>query len=83
MHLEKFVRSRTGRWVMSILLGLGVASLFHRVCKGKHCYVERAPPADELEDGQVYKFDGKCYEMKRQAVSCDASKKTLAMTAQA
>lgn len=76
MHLENFVRSQTGRWIMSILLGLGVATLFQRVCKGRHCFVERAPPFSDLDD-QVYKFNGKCYEMKRNAVSCSAEKKTL------
>ena len=37
MYLSKFVSSDTGKYVMSILLGLGLSTLFRSVCKGKQC----------------------------------------------
>ncbi len=33
MHLEKFVHTDTGKIIMSVLLGFGLASLFRKVCK--------------------------------------------------
>ena len=33
MHLGKFVHTETGKYLMSILLGFGLASLFRTVCK--------------------------------------------------
>ena len=75
MYLEKFVNSSTGRTVMSIILGLGLATLFRSVCKGKRCQIMASPPMDEIVD-QTYRFDGKCYKMEKHAVKCD-KKKTI------
>jgi hypothetical protein len=75
MYLDKFVHSQTGKIVMSILLGIGLASLFRSVCKGKRCKVLAAPPIEEIEN-QIYKFDGKCYKIEKSAVKCD-NKKTI------
>jgi hypothetical protein len=76
MHLDKFVNSTTGRIIMSILLGIGLATLFRAVCKGKRCRIVAAPPMEELED-QTYKFDGKCYKMEKNPVKCDAKKQVV------
>ena len=76
MHLNKLVKSTTGKYIMSILLGIGLASLFRSVCKGKNCAVYRAPPLDEIED-KIYKFDGKCYKFERISSKCDSKKQIL------
>lgn len=76
MHLEKFVNSKPGRVMMSIILGIGLATFFRTVCQGKRCRTMAAPPLEEIED-QTYKFDGKCYKMEKSAVKCDASKQIL------
>ena len=59
MHLEKFVHTSTGKTIMSVLLGFGLASLFRRVCKGKDCLKFHAPPLEKIED-KIYKNNGKC-----------------------
>jgi hypothetical protein len=76
MHLERFVHSSTGRIIMSILLGIGLATLFRSVCKGKNCRIVAAPPIEELDD-QIYKFDEKCYKLERNAIECDKSRQTV------
>jgi hypothetical protein len=76
MHLDKFINSQQGKYLMSILLGLGLASLFRSVCKGSKCNVIKAPPMEEI-DGKIYKFDGKCYEIKTNPITCDSKRKTL------
>jgi hypothetical protein len=76
MHLERFVHSSTGRIIMSILLGIGLATLFRTVCKGKKCRIVTAPPIEELDD-QIYKFDEKCYKLERNAIECDKSRQTV------
>jgi hypothetical protein len=73
MYLDKFVHNSTGRVVMSILLGMGLATLFRSVCIGKRCQVLASPPMTEI-DNQTYKFDGKCYKMEKHAVKCDKTK---------
>ena len=76
MHLHKFVKSNTGKYVMSILLGIGLATIFRSVCKGKECSIYLAPPLDEIED-KIYKFDGKCYKFERVSKKCDTNKRIV------
>ena len=76
MYLDKFVHSDTGKTIMSMLLGIGLATLFRVACKGKQCRVVESPPLEEIED-QTYKFDGKCYKMEKNAIKCDYTKKTV------
>ena len=76
MYLDKFVHSKTGKYLMSILLGIGLATLFRQTCVGKNCVTYNAPPAEEL-DGQTYKFDNKCYKFEKNSVKCDSKKETF------
>jgi hypothetical protein len=76
MYLDKFVHSSTGRIIMSIILGIGLATFFRSICKGKNCRIITSPPLEELE-GQTYKFDNKCYTFERNTVSCSNNKKTV------
>ena len=78
MHLEKFVHSKVGRVLMSIILGLGLATIFRQVCKGKRCRISIAPPMEELEDA-TYKINDKCYAFEKTSVSCEKNKKTIAI----
>lgn len=73
MYLAKFVHTKTGRYLMSIILGLGLASLFRTICKEKNCIIFKVPPLDEM-DGKVYKYQDKCYTYKSVSTKCDASK---------
>ena len=59
LNLSKFLHTKSGRYLMSVILGFGLATLFRAVCKGKNCMIKHAPPMDEIE-GKTYKFDNKC-----------------------
>ena len=70
MYLGKFVHTETGKIIMSIILGFGLASLFRTVCKGKNCIVNMAPP--DIENN-IYKHDNKCYTYTTNTVKCNKS----------
>jgi hypothetical protein len=76
MYLDKFVHSHTGKIIMSIILGIGLATFFRAACKGRNCRVIGAPPMEEIDD-QTYKFDDKCYKIEKNAVKCDTGKRTI------
>ena len=76
MHFSKFFHTETGKQMLSIILGLGLASLFRSVCKGKNCMIFRAPPLEEIKDN-VFKYGNKCYKYTPVATKCDASKKIV------
>ena len=75
---SKIVGMSLASIIISIVLGLGIASLFRKVCKDRSCIAFRAPPLKDLEN-DTYKLDDKCYQYKTNAVKCDPSKKEVKM----
>ena len=78
MGFQRLLHTETGRIIMSIVLGLGIASLFRKVCKDRSCIAFRAPPLKDLEK-DTYKLDDKCYEYKTMSVKCEAGKKDVSL----
>ena len=76
MYLGKFVHTETGKIIMSILLGFGLASLFRTVCKDKDCIIFHAPPLDKFQD-KIYKNGDKCYKYTSVATKCEANAKIV------
>ncbi len=76
MYLDKFVHNSTGKILMSIILGIGLATFFRSVCKGRKCRIISSPPIEEIDD-QIYKFDDKCYKFQKQAINCAKNKNTV------
>jgi len=78
MHLSKFLHTSSGRILMSIILGFGLASLFRTVCKDKNCLIFQAPPLDEI-DGKIYKYQDKCYKYNSVSTKCNPTKESVNM----
>ena len=76
MHLAKFLHTKSGRYIMSIILGFGLATLFRVVCKDKNCIVFQAPPMDEIQD-KIFKHDGKCYKFDHVSSTCNSKKRSV------
>jgi hypothetical protein len=78
MHLARFLHTQSGRYIMSALLGFGLATLFRTICKGKNCIVFKAPPMDEIKD-KIYKHQNKCYKFTPVTTKCVAKKRNVSM----
>ena len=76
LNLGRFVHTETGRTIMSILLGLGLATLFRNVCKDKGCLIFHAPPLDDFKD-KIYKNNGKCFKYTPVATKCSMNSKII------
>ena len=74
--INKLLYSETGRTIISILLGLGLASIFRFSCKNNNCIIFKAPPIKKIR-GKVFKFDNKCYTFNEVAGKCRKSNKIL------
>ena len=74
MLMNKFsnlLKSDGGKYIISAILGLGVASLFRKVCNDYNCIVYRgANYEDEIND-KTFKHNDKCYKYSIQPVTCD------------
>ena len=78
LHLSKFLDSKTGKYISSMLLGFGLATFFREVCKGDNCNVFYAPPLTEVEN-KIFKQNNKCYTYKSVSTKCDSNKKNVIM----
>ena len=66
---DEFMTSKHGNIIISIIWGLGLATLFRRACQGRNCVVIKAPEQNEIK-GKVFKFDSKCYKFEPEITSC-------------
>ena len=67
--IEDFTSSYKGRILISIIWGLGLATLFRRVCKGRDCIVIKSVDPDEIKN-KIYKYDDKCYSFDAKITRC-------------
>lgn len=79
MHFEKLLHSEIGKVFVSVILGLGLATLFKTACYGNKCYNFVGPDFNAIKN-KKYKFNGKCYSYDENAVSCNKNKKQLFFT---
>lgn len=76
LNLGRFVHTETGKMLMSVLLGFGLASLFRTVCKDNKCFIFHAAPLDDFKD-KIYKNHGKCIKYTPVATKCTLNAKTV------
>ena len=77
--IRKFMTSDVGKKLFSILLGLGLSTVFRMSCKGKNCIAFNAPPVEEIKD-KVFKYDNKCYKYEPTQTKCDKSMRIVAFS---
>jgi len=76
MDLKVILHSKNGRILMSVLLGIGISTLFRKVCKDRNCLVFKAPTFDKIKD-KVFKFNDKCYTYTENLRKCNINKQIV------
>lgn len=77
MKIKALMNSPLGKIFISILLGLGLATLFRTACKEKNCIRFAGPVISEV-DGKIYKHGEKCYKYESQSSGkCDTTKRVV------
>lgn len=77
MQLRMLLNSPLGKVFVSILLGLGLATIFRATCKEKGCIKFAGPVISEV-DGKIYKHGEKCYKYEAQSAgTCDSGHKRV------
>ncbi len=76
LNIQKIINSTRGKYVISVLLGLGLATLFRKACTNQNCLVFKAPAMNEIK-GKIFQFDNKCYTYQEKHASCDKTKKIV------
>jgi len=78
LAIKRLIQSKNGKIFLSIILGLGLASIFRRACSDRGCLVFNAPSIKEIKD-KVYNFNKKCYRFTEENVTCDNAKKIVSL----
>ena len=78
MKIKQIINSKEGKYIISIILGLGLATMFREVCKDKTCIEFRAIGEKEIKD-KIYKHDNKCYKYSLKSTSCGGNKQTVSI----
>ncbi len=76
MYLRRLIYGDAGKIIISIILGLGLATLFRKVCKDRDCIIFRAPNLEKIKN-QIFKFDGKCYKIQENIEKCNKNRKIV------
>lgn len=76
MNFKRLLNTPLGKFFVSLLIGLGIATLFRKVCKDKNCITFRGPVLTDFNN-KTYKYNDKCYKYTTQATSCDKTKQII------
>jgi hypothetical protein len=76
MNFKRLLTTQTGIFFISVLLGLGLATLFRKVCNDKNCIVFNGPILNEVE-GKIFEEDGECYTYTLTKEACNSNKKII------
>ena len=67
--LKELINSTRGRYVFSLLLGLGLATLFRKACTSRNCLVFKAPSLEEIKKN-IFGYNNKCYKFEEKNITC-------------
>ena len=67
--LMKKLHSKVGKIIVSLILGIGIASLFRPNCENRKCIDFQGPNLKEIEK-HVYRYNDRCYKFKLTSRSC-------------
>lgn len=76
VNMDRLLYGTYSKYIFSIILGFGLATMFRKVCNDKNCLRFVGPRIKEVDD-KVYQFNKSCYKFKPKAVSCSKNKKQV------
>ena len=76
IHFDRLLNTSLSRFFVSVILGIGLATLFRKTCKDRGCIEFNGPVISEI-DGKTYKFGDVCYKFELTPDTCDSNKKTV------
>ena len=79
MNFARLLNTPTGRIFVSLLLGLGLATLFRKVCTEKNCMIFHGPVISEI-DGKTFQFGESCYKYELVPSTLDPTRKTIELS---
>ena len=76
MNIKRLIHGKFSRYIISAIIGIGLATLFRKACNSRNCLVFKAPNIEKIKN-QIFKYNDKCYTFNEQVGSCDKNKKIV------
>jgi hypothetical protein len=73
MDLSQLLSSKTGTYLISAVLGFGLATLLVGTCSGPECTVLKAPDPQTYATS-TFRFNDKCWSYANRGTSCNTNK---------
>lgn len=67
--MDQLFKTKTGKVVLSVIWGIGIAALFYMATKNGGLMVVKAPNAEEVQSN-VYQFEKDCYTFSPYPAKC-------------
>jgi hypothetical protein len=74
--IKRLLDTDAGRILVSIVLGLGLATLFRKICTDGTCIDFHGVVVGDVES-KVYRHDDKCYKYRPQTAKCNTAVKRV------
>ena len=74
LNVKKYMNSKGGIALFSLILGLGLSCMFKMSCDSKNCLVYKAP---DFSKKKVIKYNNKCYNPVEHIETCDPKKRII------
>jgi len=67
--IHNLFKTNRGKIIVSIIMGLGLASIFKKTCVGDGCIIIKSISPYKIQDN-TYRHDDKCYKYKAHSSKC-------------
>lgn len=74
--IQKLINSNAGKYIISILLGIGLSTLFRNACEDRKCIVFKAITPENVKN-KIFKVEDKCYKYTHEQVKCSNNNSEL------
>jgi len=71
---KKFIGSKTGVIILSIILGFGLSCMFKISCDSASCIIFKGP---DFTEKKIIKYNNKCYEANEEMEPCNEKMKII------
>ena len=73
-RIKQIINNSKSKYVFSFILGIGLASIFRKVCANNKCIIHYAAPISEIKN-KIFRNNGKCYKFIEEPTNCNGSAK--------
>ena len=70
------MHTKFGKYLISVILGIGLSSIFRKTCSNRDCLAFLAPHHADIVDN-IYRHNKDCYKFNSHSISCNSKDKQV------